>query len=130
MRRPKAQQSPLLHLNLLLEGKLRLYGTQFIVVAEDAKLDTVMSGVAYDIVSARADFVQEIGSVCGDVADWGGNGVRAADADGLVHVAHYGKCMGYSRAWRKVRNILNPSSNRNSGFIFQKAKRDEEVAFL
>ena len=49
---PKPQQSPLFHLDPLLKGKLRLYGLEFVFVAEKAELDTVVSGVAYDIVSA------------------------------------------------------------------------------
>ena len=66
------------------------------VVAEKAELHIVVSGAAYDVVSARADFMQEVGCACGDVADWGGDGVGAADADGLVHVAHDGRCIGCS----------------------------------
>ena len=66
------------------------------MIAKDAEFDIVVSGVAYDVISARADFVQEIGCACGDLADWGGDGVGAADADGLVHVAHDGKCVEWS----------------------------------
>ena len=60
------------------------------MVAEEAELNTVVSDVANDVVFARADFMQEVGRARGDVADWGGDGVGAADADGLVHVAHGG----------------------------------------
>lgn len=55
---PEPQQSSFFHLNPLLEGKLCLYGSEFILVAEEAELDTVMSSAADDIVSARADFVK------------------------------------------------------------------------
>lgn len=65
------------------------------VVAEKAELDIVVSGAAYDVVPARADFVQEVGCAWGDVADWSGDGVGAADADGFVHVAHDGRCGVY-----------------------------------
>ena len=41
-----------------------------------------------DIVSARADFVQQVRCARREMSDWGGDGVRAANADGLVHVAH------------------------------------------
>ena len=60
------------------------------MVAEEAKLNTVVSDVANDVVFARADLMQEVGRARGDVADRRGDGVGAADADGLVHVAHGG----------------------------------------
>lgn len=85
---PKSQQLSLFHLNPRLEGKLRLYGFELILVAEEAELDTVVSGMAYDIVSARADFVKQVRCAWREVADWGGGGVGAADANRLVHVAH------------------------------------------
>lgn len=78
---PKPQQPPRLHLDPLLEGELRLYGPELVRVAEDAELGTVVSGVAYDIVSAGADFVEEIGRVRREAADWRGGGVGAAYAD-------------------------------------------------
>ena len=92
---PKPQQPSSLHFHPLLERELRLYRSQFVVVAEKAELDIVVSGAAYDVVPARADFVQEVGCAWGDVADWGGDGVGAADADGFVHVAHDGRCIWY-----------------------------------
>ena len=55
-----------------------------------------MSGAADDIVSARADFVKQVRCVRGETPDRSSEGVRAADADGLVHVAH-GDCMGISQ---------------------------------
>lgn len=46
--------------------------------------------MAYDIVSARANLVKQVRRARGDMPDWGGEGVGAAGADGLVHVAHAG----------------------------------------
>ena len=95
---PEPQQSCFFHLDPLLERKLCLYGSEFILVAEEAELDTVVSSTADDIVSARADFVKQVRCMRGETADWSSEGVRAADADGLVHVAH-GDCMGISQKW-------------------------------
>lgn len=44
--------------------------------------------MADNVVPAGADFVQEVGRAGGEAADRGGDRVGAADADGLVHVAH------------------------------------------
>lgn len=44
--------------------------------------------MAYDVVPARANLVKQVRCARGDMPNWGGEGVGAADADGLVHVAH------------------------------------------
>ena len=87
---PQPQQPPLLNLHPLLEHELPIYRPQLIMVAKEAELNIVVSDMAHDVVFSRADFMQDVGRARGDVADGRGNGVGAADADGLVHVAHGG----------------------------------------
>ncbi len=50
----------------------------------------------YDVASAGADFGEEVRRAGGEVADGGGGGVGAAEADGLVEVAHW---IGGSFGW-------------------------------
>ncbi len=50
----------------------------------------------YDVASAGADFGKEVRGAGGEVADGGGGGVGAAEADGLVEVAHW---IGRNFAW-------------------------------
>ena len=78
------------HLHHLLEPKLPINRPQLIIVAIETELNTMVSDVAHDVVFARADFMQDVGRAGRDVADGGGDGVRAANADGLIHVAHGG----------------------------------------
>lgn len=72
------------------------------MVAEDAELDSVVSRVTYNIVLAGAEFVQEVRGARGNLANRGCGDVRAADADGLIHVAHGGKCIRPRRVCVKL----------------------------
>ena len=60
------------------------------MIAKEAELNPVISDVTHEVVFAGADLMQEVGGARGDVAEGRGDGVGAADADGLVHVAHGG----------------------------------------
>ena len=93
------------------------------MVAEDAELDSVMSHVAYNIVLARADFVQEVRAARGNLADWGGGGVRAADADGLIHVAHGSKCRRPRRVFEKLMEWSELYSKVHFVFSAQRRKK-------
>ena len=113
LRPPKPQQPPRLHLHHLLEPDLLIYRSQFIIVAEEAELNSVESDVAHDVVFARADFMQEVRRARGDVADRGGDDVGAADADGLVHEAHGDVCV-----WDVV-GMWQKGKERDENFLEQ-----------
>ena len=57
---PKPQKSPLFHLHSFFEDELRLYSSKLVFIAEETELDSVISGMANDVISARADLVEQV----------------------------------------------------------------------